>query len=330
MTFSPRLIPRDGRTVPFAAHRSTYPAPQVSATAARGEIIEVILASGLTGRGGASFPTGRKLTAIASGGRNPVVVVNGGQGEPNSQKDKALLRLVPHLVFDGAAQAAAALGATRIIVAIERGHAAVAASVRQAISERRGEAVHRFEAVEVPQRFISGEESALVSFINGGDARPTASPPRAFERGVAGRPTMVSNTETYAHVAQIIRFGPAWFRELGTHTEPGTTLVTMSGAVERPGVYEVPLGVSLRELVVTAGGATGSVAALLMGGFYGAWLAETSAVDARLSNESLRPLGAAVGCGAVAVLTRSECGLRTTAGICTGWPVRPLSSADRA
>ena len=109
--------------------------------------------------------------------------------------------------------------------------------------------------VDVPDRFVAGEETALVQFLNGGPARPTFTPPRPFERGVGGAPTLVQNAETVAHIAQIARFGPAWFRRVGTAAEPGSILVTLSGAVARPGVYEVALGTPLRELLAQAGGA---------------------------------------------------------------------------
>ena len=117
----------------------------------------------------------------------------------------------------------------------------------------------------VPDRFVAGEETALVQFLNGGPARPTFTPPRPFERGVGGAPTLVQNVETLAHVAQIARFGPAWFRRIGTPAEPGSALVTLSGAVARPGVYEVALGSPLRDLLVQAGGAREEIQAYLIG-----------------------------------------------------------------
>ena len=124
----------------------------------------------------------------------------------------------------------------------------------------------------VPDRFVAGEETALVQFLNGGPARPTFTPPRPFERGVGGAPTLVQNAETLAHVAQIARFGPAWFRRIGTAAEPGSILVTLSGAVARPGVYEVALGSPLRDLLAQAGGAREEIQAYLIGGYFGTWV----------------------------------------------------------
>ena len=286
--------------------------------ALRPDLIETLRQARLTGRGGASFPTATKLAAVAAQhARGPVVVINGCESEPASNKDKTLLHLVPHLVLDGAVRAAAAVGARRIILVIERDRSSSMANARRAIAERVVERGLPVELVEVPQRFVSGEETAIVHHLNGGDAKPTATPPRIFERGVDGRPTLLSNVETFAHIAQIAAFGAAWFREVGTTDEPGTTLVTVSGAVHAPGVYEVPLGTTLRELVLGAGGATQGVAALLIGGYYGSWLSQADARDATLSNQSLRPKGAGVGCGAVAVFPEGECGLHATARILT-------------
>jgi NADH:ubiquinone oxidoreductase subunit F (NADH-binding) len=146
-------------------------------------------------------------------------------------------------------------------------------------------------------------------------ALPTRTPPRVFERGVGGRPTLVDNVETLAHLAQVLRFGPEWFRRLGTVEEPGSALVTLSGAVARPGVYEVPIGARLADVVGAAGGAPAGVAAVLVGGYFGTWLDAATAGQARLSAAGLRPLGASLGCGAVVVLPEGACGLAETARV---------------
>jgi NADH:ubiquinone oxidoreductase subunit F (NADH-binding) len=278
-------------------------------------LIEAVNSAGLSGRGGASFPTARKMASVARGNGVPVVVVNGCESEPASAKDKTLLRFVPHLVLDGAAAGAAAVGADRVVVVVERDAGVSTTSVRRAIAERNVERGVPIEVVEVPPRFVSGEESAVIHHLNGGDSKPTSTPPRPFERGVDGRPTFISNVETFAHIAQIARFGPNWFRETGTSHEPGTMLVTVSGAIATPGVYEVAMGTPLPDVVRAAGGATHDVSALLIGGYYGSWVTESDAVQARLCNESLQEVGARVGCGAVIVFPHGECGLRATAQI---------------
>ncbi|MGZ4395740.1 MAG: NADH-ubiquinone oxidoreductase-F iron-sulfur binding region domain-containing protein, partial [Gaiellaceae bacterium] len=214
-------------------------------------LIDLVEASGLQGRGGAAFPTATKLRAVASRRGRPVVVVNGTEGEPASGKDKVLLRCVPHLVLDGAVAAAEAVGAREAFVAVADGATAESATVAAAIDSRRRRKLDgrvTLRLVEVPDRFVAGEETALVHFLSGGEAKPTLAPPRPFERGVGGRPTLVQNVETLASLALIARHGPAWYRNSGTAAEPGTVLATVSGAVSAPGVVEVPLGTRLGTL----------------------------------------------------------------------------------
>ena len=164
-----------------------------------------------------------------------MVVVNGSEGEPASKKDGMLLTGCPQLVLDGALLAAVAIGAREVIVCIARDKEdqlrAVEAAVLARIQAR--EPMIPVSICDIPSRYVAGEESALVHFINGGEARPTLTPPRPYERGVAGVPTLINNVETLCHLAQIIRWGPSWFRGLGTADEPGTMLLTVSGAVRR-------------------------------------------------------------------------------------------------
>ncbi|MEY2415807.1 MAG: hypothetical protein QOH53_1141, partial [Ilumatobacteraceae bacterium] len=149
-----------------------------------------------------------------------------------------------------------------------------------------------------------------------GEAKPTLTPPRPFEKGVDGRPTLIINVETSAHIAQIIRWGQHWFREQGTKDEPGTMLVTLSGDVTRGGVFEVPVGEQIATILRTAG-TNESFSALLLGGYYGTWLSAEVALSTTLDNGHLRPLGSGAGCGAIVVLPGSACGLRETARILT-------------
>jgi NADH:ubiquinone oxidoreductase subunit F (NADH-binding) len=202
-------------------------------------------------------------------------------------------------------------------VCVDRAATAALRSMRAAVAERarteRSARVVRVAAI--PHRYVAGEESALVHWLNGGEAKPTLTPPRPFEAGVDGRPTLVDNVETLAHVAQIVRWGPEWFREHGTEDEPGTMLVTVSGAVDRPGVHEVPVGACLSAVIRAAGGSLTRTGAVLLGGYFGTWLSTAQARRARLCNEDLRPLGAGLGCGAVVVLPPEACGLKETARI---------------
>src|SRR5204863_3706473 len=150
---------------------------------------------------------------------------------------------------------------------------AALAAIERAIAERTDLDCIDVSVVEVPAAYVAGEESALVNYLNTGRAIPTFVPPRPFERGVDGRPTLVQNVETLAHLALIARHGPDWFRHVGTPEDPGSHLVTLCGAVARPGVYEVPGGVSLGALVEHGGGPTASLQAFLVGGYAGSWFA---------------------------------------------------------
>ncbi len=310
----PRLLAglRTGGAVPLAQHLARL------GSVPRVDVIAAVEASGLRGRGGASFPTGRKLRTVAGQRGRPVVVVNATEAEPVSGKDKVLLGYAPHLVLDGAAAVAEALGARDAIVAVNERATVERAAVAHALEERSRRRVDgrvSFRLVAVPARFVAGEETALVSFLNGGRATPTFKPPLPFERGVRGAPTLVQNAETLAHVALIARFGPAWFRELGTPEEPGSALVTISGAVRRPGVHEVALGTRLAELVVAAGGPTEAPQAFLVGGYFGTWVSAAQAGSLSLSAAGLRPAGASLGAGAIVVLPAAACGVAETARV---------------
>ena len=214
-------------------------------------VIPEIEAAGLRGRGGAAFPTHVKMKAVeaaarrAGGRRAPVVVANGTEGEPASAKDKTLIRLAPHLVVDGIVAAAAAVGAKRAILCIDRAATSVADSAYRALVERQGRDPVPIEVALTPSRYLAGEETALVSWLNGGRVKPTFAPPRPSDKGVGGAPTLVDNVETLANVALIARYGAEAYRLVGEDDEPGSILVTVRGAVERPAVYETELGVSV-------------------------------------------------------------------------------------
>jgi NADH:ubiquinone oxidoreductase subunit F (NADH-binding) len=274
-------------------------------------IVDLVDRSGLRGRGGAGFPTALKMRAVRDSGRHAVVVVNAAEGEPASAKDKTLLAYVPHLVLDGAVVAAHAVRAREAIVGVAPQLLSV---VQRAIDERDDGRVKLF-AVATPETFVAGEETALVSYLNGGPALPTFTPPRPFERGLRGLPTLVQNAETLACVALIARQGPDWFRAVGTGGEPGTALVTVSGAVRRPGVIEIPLGHPLSAVLEEAGGVRGSAAAVLVGGYFGTWIDGSAVPEVALSDAGLAPWGASLGARAVSVLAAGTCGVRETARI---------------
>jgi NADH:ubiquinone oxidoreductase subunit F (NADH-binding) len=168
----------------------------------------------------------------------------------------------------------------------------------------------------VPERYVSSAESSLVRYLNGGPALPGFTPPRPFERGVRGRPTLVTNVETLANLALISRHGAGWFRSAGTASAPGTALVTVSGAARYPGVYEIPFGTPVRDVLALAGGGEiGGVQAVLAGGYFGSWLPGGVALGTPATPDALRAAGASFGAGIFLVLPAAGCGLAETARV---------------
>jgi NADH:ubiquinone oxidoreductase subunit F (NADH-binding) len=301
----------------LAEHRARYAAPPAAGSQPWQNLIDAVHHAGLRGRGGAGFPTSRKLAAVASAAGRKVVVANGTEGEPASAKDRLLVTRMPHLVIDGALLAAAAVGADEVFLCIDRTRTASLASLRHALEERdalepRSSRVH---VAATPPRFVAGEETALVNWLNGSSSRPTFAPPRPFERGVARRPTLVQNVETLAHLAQIAAFGPDWFRQVGVSDEPGTSLFTVSGAVPRPCVLEAAVGTPVRNVLRSAGGSGEQTAAVLVGGFFGVWVASSQLSTMPLSRTALGHIGASPGAGVLVALPQSACGLAETAQV---------------
>jgi NADH:ubiquinone oxidoreductase subunit F (NADH-binding) len=285
--------------------RASGPLPDRSPT----ELLELVEASGLTGRGGAGFPTHVKMRGVLAGPAPRVIVANGAEGEPASDKDKTLLAANPHLVLDGLHIAASIVGAEQTYLYV---HDApdVVATARQAIAERRGLGTDEREVrlVTAPPAFVSGEESSVVSRISGGAAIPRSKPPRVFEAGAFGRPTLVQNVETLAQIGLIARVGAEEFRRVGPPSQPGTMLFTVSGAVRAPGVVEAPVGERLTTLIEAAGGLSAHPQAVLLGGYHGAWTPWRVARELTMSNEALRPYNLSVGAGVVVVLPSDACG----------------------
>ncbi len=280
------------------------------------EAIPVLEASGLLGRGGAGFPVGRKWRSVAGQDAGaPAVLVNGAEGEPLSAKDRVLLELRPHLVLDGALIAADAVGADRIALYVGAVHRAARASVDRAIRERPDLRVP-IQLFDAPDTYVAGEESAAVHFVNTADARPTTKPPRPFERGIDGRPTLVQNVESLAHAALIARHGDGWYRERGRAATPGTALVTISGA-DHHGVREIEIGTTVGELAAEAGAGKRATdrQAVLVGGYFGGWMSAERGWDLPLDPVALREAGSAFGAGVVAFLGNDRCGVRATATI---------------
>ncbi len=319
----PRLlagIPPDGAMSldeHFAVHGQAPVTARRRGRRSESPLIEQIERSGLRGHGGAGFPTATKLRAVAASRKRAIVVVNAAEGEPASLKDRTLMQTLPHLVLDGAQLAAQAVGADELIVCVcETARTSVETSAH-AISERRAmpSDFARMHLTAVPGSYVAGQEAALVNYLNGAPAIPTFTPPMVFEQGVRRRPTLVANAETLAHVALIARHGSEWFRQLGTPSQPGSALVTLSGALAHPGVYEIEHGASLHSLIDAAGGMLANPRALLVGGYGGSWIAGEFLRGVALSDEHLAPHGASLGAGVVLLLSEDACPVAETARV---------------
>jgi NADH:ubiquinone oxidoreductase subunit F (NADH-binding) len=299
-----------GATMTLAEHHAVHGSlPEVAGD----QLIELAERSGLRGRGGADFPIAIKLRAVAGGRRRPTVVVNGSETEPASAKDRLLLARLPHLVLDGAVLAARAVGARAAIVKVGDGTPDVARALDGAISVR-DDGVE-LGVVTGPEGYVTGEETAVVHYLARGVAKPTFVPPRPYERGLHGRPTLIQNPETLSQLALVARFGPEWYRELGSAADPGSALVTISGAVQTAGVYELAFGTPMTDLLAAAGGPSEPLQALLVGGYFGTWVDSRRALELRLAREDLRSVGCALGSGVLIALGESACGLHESARV---------------
>jgi len=300
---APRLLAGLDRQEPLdlTAHLAAHgPLPAVGLP----RLLDLLDSAALVGRGGAGFPLAAKLRALPAGKRARIVV-NGCEGEPASWKDRTLLRRSPHLVLDGALAVAAALGARGIEVAVH--DPVTEATVRAAAAQRLdGRAVR---VVVVGGGFVAGEGRALLRALDGGPAKPPGRRVHATQHGV-----VLSNVETFAQVAVLLRLGAAGYRNTGTYAEPGTTLLTVGGAVARPGVVEIPFGTPLGLLLEAAGAATPQ--AVVIGGYHGAWHAPIGAIP--LSRAGLSNAGGTFGAGVLLVLDDSTCALGELARV-TGW-----------
>jgi NADH:ubiquinone oxidoreductase subunit F (NADH-binding) len=279
-------------------------------------LLEQVDLSGLLGRGGAAFPLGTKLRAVRDAGHRgseTVVVANGEEGEPASVKDRWLLRNRPHLVLDGLRLATAIVGARRAYVYVSdtQSATAVAAALSELTPEVFGDTA--VSVVTVEPTYVAGEETAAVRRINGGPAKPTDKPPRPFEEGVSGLPTMVSNVETLANLPYIHEHGSQDFRAVGTPMSPGTFLATITGGGRPAALYEIPHGAAFSDLLTLHGLSAESVRGALMGGYF-AGLVNTDILDATLDHETIRRLGSGLGCGAISILT-DDCPVAVAASV---------------
>jgi NADH:ubiquinone oxidoreductase subunit F (NADH-binding) len=294
-------------------HQGGYQlARQILAAMRPAEVIEKIDASGLRGRGGGGFPTGLKWSQVAhSPHPEKYFVCNAHAGQPGGFKERFLLEANPHRVIEAAIIAAFAVGAKAAILYLGGGLDGAERSLLAALDEAREAALvgPLAGAPDVliyrsPGGYITGEETAALELIEGRIGRPRGKPPLPTRQGLKGAPTAINNLETVLQAHHVLKLGPERFRATGTLDAPGTLLFCLSGEVEHPGLYELPLGTPLRELVYGHGGGAsggGRIKAVLAGGVGSCFLGP-EALDVPLDYDAMRELGADLSSGVVIVV----------------------------
>jgi NADH-quinone oxidoreductase subunit F len=285
------------------------------------DVLGEIEASGLRGRGGAGFPTGKKWAFTADTPETPrYVILNGGEDEPGSKKDRILMENVPHLVLEGVILAAYAVAASKAYLYINAEYKEAIQSLQDALAEAKklgyvGERIGgkefnlEIEFFPAPHDYVAGEDSAVIEVIEGKKPLPRQKPPFPATAGLYGKPTAVNNVETLANVAPIILRGAAWYRGFGTAESPGTMVFSLNDEVKRPGVYELPFGTPLRYLIEELGGGTRDgkkIKAVLPGGPSSAFLTGDQ-LDTALDHNSVRAAGSSIGCGVIGIVTEGRC-----------------------
>lgn len=331
----------------FVAARGGADAIERATSLGPDSVIEAVTHSGLRGRGGAGFPTGRKWRTVRDYGTGAsdasTVVVNGAEGEPGSFKDRSIMRANPFAVIEGALIAANVVGAEKIVIGLKASFAIETAIMRDAISAVEQAGWNGSVALELfggPSAYLLGEETGLLEAIDGRPPFPRIAPP--FRRGVdeqlePGRdaddttrsaadlelagpsdvttaaPTLVDNVETLANIGGIVRHGADWFREFGTADSPGTMVCTVSGQTPRHGVGEFALGTSLRTVLETVGGVdVDRVGAVLIG--VSSPVLDRSQLDVALTYEAFQEIGSALGTGGFIVYDDAADLVRVAAG----------------
>ncbi|MCD6135909.1 NADH-quinone oxidoreductase subunit NuoF [Candidatus Bipolaricaulota bacterium] len=288
---------------------------------ARNEVIQVITDSGLRGRGGAGFPTGKKWQFVASAtGETKYVVCNGDEGDPGAFMDRSLLEGDPHTVIEGMTIAAYAVGASRGYIYIRAEYPLAIKRLQIALGQARkmgllGENIletgFSFD-IEVRMgagAFVCGEETALIASIEGERGIARVRPPYPAVRGLFGMPTLINNVETWGNIRHIVLNGADWFRSIGTERSPGTKVFALSGKVKNTGLVEIPMGMTLRELIFDIGGGIPNgkkFKAVQTGGPSGGCIPEKY-LDTPIDYESLKELGAIMGSGGMIVMDEDNC-----------------------
>ena len=285
------------------------------------DVIQKVADAGLRGRGGAGFPTGKKWAFTRECPEQPrYLVLNGGEDEPGSKKDRLLMENLPHLVIEGVILGAYAIGAAKAYLYINANYAAALESITDALAEAKavgywGESVlgstftFNIELTPAPHNYVAGEDTAALEVIEGKKAWPRQKPPFPVTVGLFGKPTSVNNVETLANVGPIILRGAEWYRKFGTPDSPGTMIFSLNDDVYRPGVYELPFGTPLRYLVEERGGGIKGgkkIKAIMPAAPSSAYLPPDK-MDTPLDHNSMRDAGSGLGCGVVRLIGEGTC-----------------------
>jgi len=285
------------------------------------QVIQEVTRSGLRGRGGAGYPTGLKWGTVAKGvGTQKFVVCNADEGDPGAFMDRSVLESDPHRVIEGMIIAAFAVGAAEGYIYIRAEYPLATRRLRAAIFQAEQLGILGANIGGTPFSFrvqirvgagayVCGEETALIASIEGKRGTPRPRPPYPAMEGLLGQPTLINNVETYANIPPIIRRGGAWYAGIGTDTSKGTKVFSLTGQIRNTGVVEVPMGISLRDMVFEIGGGIpngGQFKAVQTGGPSGGCI-PAEFLDTPVDYESLATLGSIMGSGGMVVMDQSSC-----------------------
>ena len=285
------------------------------------DVVKQVSDAGLRGRGGAGFPTGKKWAFTREAPeKTRYLIMNGGEDEPGSKKDRVLMENVPHLVIEGVILSAFAIGAEKAYLYINAQYETAIKSITDALSEAKSEGYWgenilgssfslNIEIVSAPHNYVAGEDTAVIEVIEGKKAWPRQKPPFPVTVGLFGKPTSVNNVETLANVAPILLHGADWYRKFGTAESPGTMIFALDEDVNRPGVYELEFGTPLRHLIEDCGGGlkNGKKIKAVMPASPSCAFLPPEKIDTPLDHNSMREAGAGIGCGVIRLVGEGEC-----------------------
>jgi NADH-quinone oxidoreductase subunit F len=317
----PRGVPEGREGLKEYRERGGYEALARALGSPPEDLIKIVSDAGLRGRGGAGFPTGKKWQLTREASEQPCyLILNGGEDEPGSKKDRVLLENLPHLVLEGTILGAYAIGANKAYLYINARYDAAIKGINEALNEAKDAGYWgknilgsgfdlEFEIFPAPHNYVAGEDTAVLEVLEGKKAWPRQKPPFPVTVGLFGKPTSVNNVETLANVAPIVLKGAEWYRKFGTAESPGTMIFSLNDDVNRPGVYELPFGTPLRYLIEECGGGMkggGKIKAIMPAAPSSAFLPPEK-IDTPLDHSSMRDAGSALGCGVVRLVAEGTC-----------------------